>query len=169
MHLQNRTRLKSPPLIFFCFVRLFLIFLPSKSPPSFFWCFATNQFFKKSPFYSFWHCETFQNDSVSSQNYIFSARYIRILYFFKTAFFLCDCFQISIQAPPIFTRNETFCEHRGLPVFFNTMRHIRRQFFNLNFCFSKYRFSEYKFSIIFVNTIRITMRLTWGLHQKKFP
>ena len=43
------------------------------------------------------------------------ARYIRILFFNDVVFSaLCDIFQVCFyQSPSTFTRNQTFCDHRG--------------------------------------------------------
>ena len=50
-----------------------------------------------------------------------SARYI--LFFKDGRFFLCDFFLVCFHRSPLnFSRNETFCEHKGLFWVFGTMR-----------------------------------------------
>ena len=127
---------KCPLFTFFDTVRLFRIFishcLPEKIdclqrvPIHFFWYFAYQIVFSKIPkpprFHNFRYCEIFPV-SVLKFFQVFSARYNRICFFFKTGILSCD-FPIRFYWNPfsIFTKNEMFCEHRGLLRVFDTMR-----------------------------------------------
>ena len=88
-----------------------------------FWYFASNWIFDKpkDPLYNFRHCEIFP-DSVWKLSQVFLARYNRI--FLTPGSFPCDFFPICFFWNPlsIFTRNETFCEHRGLLRVFGSKR-----------------------------------------------
>ena len=103
-----------------------IIFCLQKEPFHFFLIFRIQLDFQKSqspPFYNFRHCETFPI-SASNFSQVFLARYNRILFFLRPAFFSCDFFPIYFYRNPlsIFTRKETFCEHRGLLRVFGTMQ-----------------------------------------------
>ena len=74
----------------------------------------------QSPFYSFRHCKIFQK-----KNFVlklgFSGTYIRFL--FKTGVLLSGFLICFHRSPSLsFTRNETFCERKGLFKVFGTMR-----------------------------------------------
>ena len=60
------------------------------------------------------------------------------IYFFKDRCFLCDFFSnlFSSKLPSIFTRNETFCEHKGLLKVFGTAIYRRP---SVQFFFEKCR------------------------------
>ena len=109
---------------------------------NFFRYFATTGFSKNAKVHplQFSHCEIFQNDSFWLYSSVFPLSQhhamSEIHFFFKTVVFsaLCDFFPTcGIKASTVFTRNETFCEHRGLLRVFGNMRHFRKKKKNIFF------------------------------------
>ena len=120
------------PIFYACysgFVRLFLeIFLCLQRVPFIFLIFCNKMDFQKakgSPFYNFWHCEIFQNDF-----FVLKLDFLSTLYpnFSRPSFFSMGLFsglflpKPTLLAASFFSRNEMFCEHRGLLRVFSAYR-----------------------------------------------